>query len=119
MSADLANWIAYGGLILTASLYSIFLESLKKAYEPNWTWLTVLGGIALTGGFVALRLTLQLPALSGAAMAWWVWGVWFWAFVWSGIPIITWQLWQARKRLWKRIQYMVDRTRYFREETER
>lgn len=106
MSSFHADLIAYGALMLASTLYSVWLESLKKAYEPDWTWATVMGGIALTGGFVALRLALHLPTLPPSQMAWWVWWAWFWGFVWSGIPIIVWQIWQARTRIRSYVAYL-------------
>ena len=78
------------GLFLVCSIYAIWLESLKKAYEPNWTWATVVGGV----GFI----TLALGGLELCGVRLTFWRV-FLADCCGAIPIIGWQLWQWSERL--------------------
>jgi hypothetical protein len=99
----------YAGGLLTASLYAITLEKIgRENYEPDWTVVTVMIGVALTGGWVALRIAYApLPALAGAALAWWVWWLMFWMFVATGTPITLWQVWQSRQRLADMVSYLL------------
>jgi hypothetical protein len=59
-----------------------------------------------------MRLTGDLPALEGEALAWWVWRVMFWMFVATGLPITVWQIWQSRTRLSGIIRYLTRRLPY-------
>lgn len=84
---------------IVSAAYAAFLESLDKAYEPQWTWATVVAGVALTGGCVAWRFVGPIPALHGRTLAWWCWQQMFLHFCATGGPIIAWQLWKdARAR---------------------
>ena len=38
--------LAYAATFVLCSLYAVVLERLGKAYEPRWTWLTVVVGVA-------------------------------------------------------------------------
>ena len=97
----------YVGAAATSTLYALVLERIgKERYEPDLTVLTVMGGVALTGGWVALRLTAPVPMLGRMALVWWVWRVWFWMFVATGVPINLWQVWQARQRIAGLIAYL-------------
>ena len=99
----------YLGATLSSGLYALALEALgSERYEPDLTVLTVMGGVGLTGGWVALRLALApLPAgLPDLALAWWVWWVTFWMFVATGAPIVAWQVWQSRVRLAALLAYL-------------
>lgn len=78
------------GLFLTCCIYAVWLESLKKAYEPNWTWATVVGGV----GFITLAL--GGIELCGVRLHFWLI---FLADVVGAIPIVAWQFWQWSERL--------------------
>lgn len=100
----------YTGLFLLSCLYALLLEWSGKAYEPDYTWLTVTIGVSYTGAGVALRLWLgPLPFAGPAELVWWTWRLWACSFVASGTPIILWQLWQARRRLAEVIDYATKR----------
>jgi len=87
-------------------LYAFLLERLGKAYEPRWTWLTVVVGVGVVMLGVAARITLlPLPALPPGALAWWVWLQTAWHFCAGGAPIIIWQIWQERRMLIDALQY--------------
>lgn len=88
------------------SVYAIVLALLDRAYEPDWTILTVVGGVALVGVGVAYRLTLGAPAGTPDAVAWWAWLQVAWHFVVSAVPIALWQIWQARRRIRNLIAYL-------------
>lgn len=36
------------GAVITSTLYAAGLNRVQERYTPNWTWLTVVGGTALT-----------------------------------------------------------------------
>jgi drug/metabolite transporter (DMT)-like permease len=92
--------VYYAGAAATAALYAIALEKIgRENYEPDFTVVTVALGVALTGGWVALRFTGPLPDLPPQALVWWAWRVVFWMFVATGLPITSWQIWQARRRI--------------------
>lgn len=97
----IADALCYLAQALAATLYAILLEGvLKRRYEPNWTWATVVGGVAMVGLIVAGRLAWgPLPALDGRALAWWVWLTVFWSFCAAAVPIIVWQLILQHRRL--------------------
>jgi len=102
----------YLGAALSATVYAAVLQAIgRERYEPDYTVVTVMLGVALTGGWVALRLTGPLPDLSPDELVWWVWRVMFWMFVATGIPITAWQIWQARQRLMALAAYLT-RSRY-------
>ena len=106
----------YLGAAATSTLYALVLEAIgKEHYEPDYTVVTVAAGVALTGGWVALRLALApLPNLQGRALAWWVWRQVLWMFVATGSPITIWQVWQSRQRIVGLLDYQV-RTHYVHE----
>lgn len=92
----------YLGAALTAALYAMTLEKIgKDRYEPDFTVVTVALGVALTGGWVALRLAAN-PNLT----AWETWWLWFWMFIATGTPITGWQIWQARSRVRGLLRYL-------------
>jgi drug/metabolite transporter (DMT)-like permease len=98
----------YLGAAATSALYALALEKIgRERYEPDFTVVTVMVGVALTGGWVALRLALApLPDLAGIALAWYVWWLMFWMFVSTGIPVTSWQIWQSRVRLAGLLRYL-------------
>lgn len=99
------------GAALSSSLLAVGLERWgREHYEPDGTIGLVYVGVAMTGGWVALRLAFApLPALAGAEMAWWTWWLVFWMFWATGLPITAWQFWQARQRLAAAIDYLRER----------
>ena len=100
---DLLTYIA---TFFVCSLYAIVLDRLGKAYEPRWTWLTVVVGVGLVMLGVAGRIALiPLPELAGVELAWWVWRTTAWHFVAGGAPIIIWQVWQERRMLVDALRY--------------
>lgn len=98
----------YVGAAASAAIYAAILERIgRENYEPDYTVVTVMIGVALTGGWVALRLLAPLPDLPPQALAWWVWRLMFWMFVATGLPITLWQVWQARRRLQALAAYLI------------
>lgn len=91
MQADIVTYVVQ---FFAAILYAIVLEQVfKRRYEPDYTWVTVVWGNAQVGGIIAVRLLLApLPLLADSDLAWWGWGLWFWSFVASGLPIVFWQV---------------------------
>ena len=101
---ELAGYLVTFGL---AALYAMFLHKLDRRYEPDWTIATVVGGVALTGCGVAIRLYAgALPALHSAALVWWVWWLFVTHFAASGLAIAIWQIYQAKRRLDVYIAYL-------------
>jgi len=81
----------YFGIFIATALYALLLQSLKRRYEPRWTWATVVGGNFVLGmGMLALSLTGILPM----AAFWHLLGI----NITGGLPIIAWQLWQEHER---------------------
>jgi hypothetical protein len=103
MSPDQQSYLLLG--VATVG-YAALLHWLDRAYEPDWTILTVVAGVALTGAGVAFRLTLGVPPLPPEAVAWWVWWSAIWHFVVSGSVIGVWQAIQMRRRLLDYIAYL-------------
>lgn len=73
--------------------YACWLQSMRRRYEPDWTWLTVMGGVVLSAA-PAQILARVLP------------GTWrdyerriVVGFCVSAGAIIPWQLWQMAKRI--------------------
>jgi hypothetical protein len=97
----------YAGAALSATIYAAILEAIgRETYEPDFTVVTVMLGVALTGAWVALRLLAPLPDLAPTELAWWVWRLMFWMFVATGLPVTAWQIWQARKRIRQLAAYL-------------
>lgn len=105
MTPDLQSYVLLS--VLTIG-YAAFLHVLDRAYEPDWTIVTVIGGVALTGGAVAYRLLLGVPPLPPEAVAWWVWWSVLWHFCVSGFWIGCWQALQARRRFQAWIAYLTE-----------
>lgn len=85
--------LTYLCLFFTTTGYALLLESLRRdperSYAPRWTWLTVVIGVSLVGGFAALHLwALPLVPVVGRWDVWWIVA---WHFVAGGAPIIAWQ----------------------------
>ena len=81
------------GALISSTAYAAILNRVQERYTPNWTWLTVVGGTALTWGWYA--------ALCGRGILPWSAAVWFVVlFCATGAPVIAWQLgqWEDRRR---------------------
>lgn len=80
------------GAAVAAAAYSGFLHTIQHLYQHDWTWVTVVGGNALIGGFFAAWLYLAGEPLTD-----------FWRLlalnVAAGLPVIAWQIGQ---RDWRR-----------------
>jgi uncharacterized membrane protein len=76
-------------LSATTALYAFVLERLNERYVPNWTWLTVVIGNALIGGALWAVERWSEPL---------TFGVYLFANIAAGGPIIGWQLWQNERR---------------------
>lgn len=109
--------LTYAALFLATSLYALALERLRRdprrTYAPRWTWLTVVIGVAIVGAFVALRLALEVPPLTGQALAWWEWWVWVGHFVAGGAPIVIWQEVIDRRDSDAAMERLLERRRQF------
>ena len=90
-----ANVYLYSAQFLAAVGFALVCEYLlkRKFEEAGYTWALATVGIAQVGLIVAARLALApVPALTGAAMAWWTWWTIFWSFLAAALPIWIWQL---------------------------
>lgn len=78
-------------LLLICALYAALLQRVYRAYHPDRTWMTVVGGEGLVG--IALAGVCATGALPWEAAAYFITlqGA-------AGIPIILWQLAQAERR---------------------
>lgn len=97
---------AYLVTFTLAGIYAVALALMDRRYEPDWTILTVVGGVALVGCGVAYRLTLGVPNGIPSAVAWWVFLQVGWHFLVSAVPIALWQIWQERRRMHTFIDYL-------------
>lgn len=87
-------------LFIATALYSAWLESLQKSYEPDWTWATVVGGNTIIGlAYLACQLVMPL---SGANAFWLL----FLLNVVGGTPVVLWQLWQRHQRAQAREEHI-------------
>ena len=97
----------------SASIYALILQFVgRETYEPDFTVVTVMLGVALTGGWVAVRFIGPIPDLPPDQLVWWCWRVMFWMFVATGLPITVWQIWQARQRLIALAAYLTRSSRH-------
>jgi hypothetical protein len=97
----------YLGAALSATIYAAILQTIgRERYEPDLTVVTVMIGVALTGGWVAIRFIGPLPVLPPDQLVWWAWQVMFWMFVATGMPVTVWQIWQARRRISRLAAYL-------------
>lgn len=99
------DFLTYLGQSVAATLYALVLEfGCKRRYEPGYTWVAVVWGVAQVGLIVAARLAwAPVPPGYPGAVAWWVWWLVFWSFCAAGLPIITWQLILQALR-WRQVQ---------------
>lgn len=96
------DFLLYATQFCAAICLAAILEHVfHRSYEPDWTWVCVVIGVAQVGLLVAARLALfgVDPARSAASAAWYVWWLIFWSFVAAALPIVSWQLWISRGRL--------------------
>lgn len=86
--------LVYGGLSVVTTAYAVVLEreAKKRKWEPDFTWTEVAVGNALCLAAAAIRE--RLAPGDGRQYERRV----FRAFVWGGLPIIVWQLWQMQRR---------------------
>jgi len=98
------------GAAATSALYALALEKIgPDRYEPDYTVLTVAAGVALTGGWVWVRLTCgPLPVTTSKQLVRWVWGQTVQMFVATGLPITAWQVWRHQKQVAELIEYLKD-----------
>lgn len=89
-----ADWLLYLAQSVAATIFALVCEFVfKRRYEPGYTWVPAMCGIAQVGLLVAARLALApVPDLPAVALVWWVWWLIFWSFVASAIPVIVWQV---------------------------
>jgi hypothetical protein len=86
------NRLPYLGAAASATLYAWWLESRPLKYHPDVTWPNVVGGVALTGFWVAVRYAMEREP-KPLRWAWMVTFKMFWA---TGVPIVA---WEERQRL--------------------
>lgn len=84
--------LPYAGGLLSAALYAYWLEQRERKYHPDVTWLNVARGIALTGGWVAVRIAQGAPGGDADRGARWAWWVTLRMFIATGIPVVGWEL---------------------------
>jgi len=89
-----------GLLFVTSTLYSLWLESLKKSYEPDWTWATVVGGNTMIGvAYLACQLTVPMAGIDAFLLL-------LGLNITAGTPIVLWQLWQMNQRYRMRKEHL-------------
>lgn len=100
----------FAGAAATSALYALALEKIgPENYEPDYTVLTVAAGVALTGGWVWLRLTCgPLPYRTDKQLVRWVWWQTLQMFVATGLPITAWQVWRHKRQVAELIEYLKD-----------
>lgn len=105
-----AELLSYLLQIVLAAAYAWFLEKIvtRERYERSKTWMTVVGGVAMTGLIAGARLAwFALPPFSNASVAvWWAWWYFVISFAASGIPIIYWQVMIQDGRQREIIEYL-------------
>jgi hypothetical protein len=79
--------LPYVGAATSAALYAWWVESRPRKYHPDVTWPNVLGGVALTGFWVAVRYAAE-PEPRSLHWAWMVTFQMFWA---TGLPVVAWE----------------------------
>lgn len=85
--------------------YTLLLRGPLSSYEPRWTWLTVVVGVALVGAGVAARMfLLPIPAYEGATLLAWGWWMWVWHFTAGGLPVVWWQIDHDHKALQRALE---------------
>jgi hypothetical protein len=84
----------YGATAGASALYAWYLQTLDKAYEPNWTWVTVVGGNAIIG-MAFLAICLLAPPLARVSYFYHLLAL----NCTAGVPVIIWQEGQRRKRI--------------------
>lgn len=100
----------YLGAAASSAVYCLILELLNKRLEPDFTWVEVVIGVALTGCWIAARGTLgDLPDVTGDAMFWWTCWLWVYMFLATGLPVVAWQIWQMWSRSKEALRYAVSR----------
>lgn len=104
----IADVLTYLTQFLAGAAYAAVLEvGLKRRYEPDYTWATVVWGTAQVGLIVAARLALAPPpAQFQIDLVWWVWWLWTWSFVAAGAPIVFWQMVVQRGRIAQLVAYL-------------
>ena len=86
--------LTYVGAALSAAAYAAWLELRPRKYHPDVTWPNVVGGIALTGAWVAARFAVERQPRRLA----WAWGQMLAMFCATGAPVIAWELFAKDKR---------------------
>jgi len=109
----IADLLLYCTQALAAAAYAAVLElCFKRAYEPDFTWLTVVWGVGQVGTLVAIRLAAApIAGADAQAGAWYAWWLVFWSFVAAALPIIGWQLVVQRRRIVFLLAYVTGRGR--------
>lgn len=102
--------LSYLAQLVCAAAYAWFLEKVvtRERYERDKTYLTVIGGVAMTGLIAAARLAwFPLPLLPHAqAAVWWAWWYFVLSFAASGMPIVYWQAMLQGGRQREIIEYL-------------
>jgi hypothetical protein len=111
--------LPYLGGFLHAAWYAFHLERKPQKYHPNTTIGNVTKGIALTGGWVLVRLALGAPRLRTRPWRWvrspllrgalWCWWVTLRMFVATGVPMWAMELYKRRERWWSLFDYRRNR----------
>lgn len=83
-------------LLRTALMFALVswgLQELKKVWnwEPRWTWVVIVFGVALVGAMCAWRLTETLPLAPPEVIVWWCWWQAVAHFLAAGLPVAIWQ----------------------------
>jgi hypothetical protein len=87
----------YTTLLMTTTLYAALLAWLKHLWEPDFTWLEVIIGVAICLAAPAIDQRQNGP-LTSELYEWRVWQ----CFIVGGTPIVIWRV-AASIRAWKRI----------------
>jgi hypothetical protein len=93
--------LPYLGASISAAVYAWWVESRPRKYHPDVTWPNVLGGIVLTGAWVAVRYAVEGRPRSLA----WAWLTTFKMFWATGIPVVAWEERQRIARAFDLVRY--------------
>jgi hypothetical protein len=89
---DRSELHTYGGLAATTTLYAILLQRYKRLIEPDLTIAEIIIGTLIC--LTAARIRARHGDGSGSDYERAV----RMAFVWGGLPIVGWQIWEMRER---------------------
>lgn len=102
----------YAAELVASVAYATFLQACDRKYEPDWTWLTVVGGVLISSAPAILLARYDPPTwrdYERRVIA---------GFLTSGVIIVGWQLWDQAKRRGRTEGYVLARRTHAPQERE-